>query len=84
MADETPDSRETGLYFALGQAGLEMVAPLGIGLWLDYQFGWGPWGLVVGAIVGFVGGTIHMIVMAQQIERERSERAKHKDDPRES
>lgn len=77
MAAKNSDSRETGLYFALGQAGIEMVAPLGIGLWLDYQFGWGPWGLIVGALVGFVGGTVHMIVMAQQIEREREKNRKN-------
>ncbi len=70
--DEKPSSRETGLYFALGQAGLEMAAPLVVGAVLDYWIGWGPWGVVIGAIVGFVGGTIHLILMAQQIEREQS------------
>ena len=72
MAPNDADSRETGYYFAMGQAGLEMVAPLGIGLWLDYQFGWRPWATILGAIVGFVGGTIHLIVMAQKIEREQT------------
>jgi F0F1-type ATP synthase assembly protein I len=78
MPDEMPSPRETGLYFALGQAGIEMVAPLAIGAWLDWQFGLGPWVIVVGAIIGFVGGTIHLIVMAQQIEREQTERKKKK------
>jgi hypothetical protein len=65
------------LYFALSQVGLEMVAPLGVGLWLDLQFGLGPWATVAGAVLGFVGGTIHLIVIAQQIEREQSKRKKN-------
>ena len=71
------ESREVGYYFALSQAGLEMVVPLGIGLWLDYQFGWSPWGLIVGTILGFVGGTVHLIVMANRI----AERQSRKNDP---
>jgi F0F1-type ATP synthase assembly protein I len=71
MPEPKPD-RETGLYFALGQTGLEMVAPLAIGAWLDHHFGWGPWGLIIGGVFGFVGGTIHLIMLAQKIERERS------------
>jgi F0F1-type ATP synthase assembly protein I len=77
MPEEKLDPRETGLYFALGQAGFEMVAPIGIGLWLDYQFDWGPWATVIAAILGFVGGTVHLILMAQQIERERSKKKKN-------
>jgi F0F1-type ATP synthase assembly protein I len=78
MPEEKPSPRETGLYFALGQAGVEMVAPLCIGAWLDWQFDWRPWATVVGAILGFVGGTVHLILMAQQIEREQSEQKKKK------
>jgi F0F1-type ATP synthase assembly protein I len=78
MPEETPSPRETGLYFALGQAGVEMVAPLAIGAWLDWQFGCRPWATVVGAILGFVGGTVHLIAMAQRIEREQSEQKKKK------
>jgi F0F1-type ATP synthase assembly protein I len=66
------DPREVGYYYALAQTGLEMVAPLGIGLWVDYQFGTAPWGVVIGAIIGFVGGTAHLIIMAQKIEERRS------------
>jgi F0F1-type ATP synthase assembly protein I len=74
MPEQKPDPRETGTYFALAQAGLEMVAPLAIGAYLDYLFDWRPWGVVVGAILGFVGGTLHLIVMAQQIERKQTEK----------
>jgi F0F1-type ATP synthase assembly protein I len=76
MVVENPSPRETGMYFALGQAGIEMVAPLGIGAWIDWQFECRPWAIVTGAILGFVGGTVHLIVMAQKIEREQSDRKK--------
>jgi F0F1-type ATP synthase assembly protein I len=71
-------TREIGMYYALSQAGLEMVAPLGIGIWIDCQFGWYPWATVILAILGFVGGTIHLIAMAQRIEREQE---KNKNEP---
>jgi F0F1-type ATP synthase assembly protein I len=78
MAEHAPDPREAGQYFALAQAGLEMVAPLALGAVVDHLMGWGPWLTVIGTIVGFVGGTIHLIVMAQRIERERERRKKNK------
>ena len=74
MPAPEPDSRETGMLFALGQTGLEMVAPVALGAYLDYTFGWSPWGVVIGAILGFGGGTLHLIVLSQQIERERSKK----------
>ena len=74
MPEPEPDSRETGMLFALGQTGLEMAAPIGIGAWLDYRFGWAPWAVLIGAVIGVVGGTIHLILLSQQIERERSKK----------
>jgi len=66
------NSRELGYYFALAQCGLEMVFPLGVGIALDYYFGWKPWGAVVGAIVGFVGGLAHLILMVNRHDQENS------------
>jgi F0F1-type ATP synthase assembly protein I len=71
MDPEPEDAMEVGYYFAMSQAGFEMVAPLGIGLWLDYYFGWSPWATIIGTILGFVGGTAHLIIMAQKIEERR-------------
>src|SRR5436309_1196072 len=51
-----PSPEELGRYFALSQIGLEMVAPIGLELALDYWLGSSPWGAVIGAILGFVGG----------------------------
>jgi F0F1-type ATP synthase assembly protein I len=74
MPEQKPDPRELGRYLALAQAGTEMVAPLGIGAVVDYLIGWGPWLTVTGAVLGFVGGTVHLIVMAQAMERKQSKK----------
>ena len=53
--------KELGFYITISQIGLEMVAPLVLGLVLDYNLGWAPWGAVVGAVLGFVTGLGHLI-----------------------
>jgi F0F1-type ATP synthase assembly protein I len=58
-----PNPKELGYYVALAQVCLEMVAPLGLGIVLDHYLEWTPWGTVCGALFGFVGGMIHLIVM---------------------
>ncbi len=65
-----PDPREMGYYFALAQVGFEMVAPIGVGIALDYYFDWTPWGTVVGLVVGFLGGMTHLILMVRQHDAE--------------
>lgn len=60
MADSTrPD--DALRYATLAQLGLEMVAPIGLGLLLDYQFGTMPWLTVAGAVLGFAGGMVHLV-----------------------
>jgi F0F1-type ATP synthase assembly protein I len=63
MPKGLPDPKELGRYYALSQIGLEMVAPIGLGLVLDYYLNWSPWGAVVGAVVGFAGGLAHLVVL---------------------
>jgi hypothetical protein len=52
-----------GIYVTLAQIGLEMVAPLVIGLILDDRLGWTPWATVSGAALGLIGGLAHMIAI---------------------
>lgn len=47
----------------------EMVAPILLGIWLDSLFASGPWGLVIGSILGVVGGVAHLILLARREER---------------
>jgi F0F1-type ATP synthase assembly protein I len=78
MAEQDSDPHEMGRYFVLAQAGLEMVAPLAVGAVVDYFTGWGPWTTVAGAVLGFVGGTIHLILLAKHMERDESRKKKQR------
>jgi F0F1-type ATP synthase assembly protein I len=73
MPEDPPDLKDISYYYALAQVGLEMVAPLLIGLAIDHYFGSMPWATVVSTVIGFVGGFIHLIMMLNQHEaRNRS------------
>lgn len=44
-------------YFHLGLELAGAIVVLGlIGLWVDYRWGTGPWGVLIGVLVGAVGG----------------------------
>jgi F0F1-type ATP synthase assembly protein I len=58
-----PDPKQLGAYFVLAQVGLEMVAPLVLGLLLDRYLGWTPWATITGAMLGLIGGVIHLVVL---------------------
>ncbi len=63
MDERPPPARPAGWYLALGQIGLEMVAPLFLGLWLDHLWNTRPWLMLAGIVIGFVGGLAHLIQM---------------------
>jgi ATP synthase protein I len=69
-----PDSKDLTFYLSLAQVGMEMVAPLLLGLALDYSFGWLPWATAIGGVLGFVGGMFHMISMLRAHDREEEQR----------
>jgi F0F1-type ATP synthase assembly protein I len=66
MAPHSPNRNELGRYLGMGQIGLEMVVPIGIGLALDHYLGWAPWGVVVGAVVGLTVGLVRLVRLANQ------------------
>jgi len=71
---ENPESpREIGYYMALAQVGLEMVAPIGVGIAIDYYFDSMPWATVSGAAVGFIGGMLHLILMVREHDKEEGQ-----------
>jgi F0F1-type ATP synthase assembly protein I len=72
MSTPGPRTNFGGDYRSLGlvlTAVGEMVVPILIGVWLDDRYGWSPWGLVVGATLGLVGGVGHLIVTARRESR---------------
>lgn len=63
MSEDSPGPNKFARYAELSQVGLEMVAPIGLGLLLDYWRDWGPWGAIIGAILGLVGGMGHLVAI---------------------
>jgi F0F1-type ATP synthase assembly protein I len=70
MSPREDDSRHFGLAMMLGQTGVEMVAPIGAGVLLDRWLGTMPWLTITGAVVGFVGGLGHMIILSNRLNRD--------------
>ena len=54
-----------GLELAAAIVGLTLV-----GLWVDHQFGTGPKGVIIGAILGIVGGSYNFIRQALALTRQ--------------
>jgi F0F1-type ATP synthase assembly protein I len=71
MPPDRPNPRDLGRYLALGQVGMEMVAPIVLGLLADTYLGWAPWGLIAGAVLGLVGGLAHLVAQANKMNAER-------------
>jgi len=74
--DRPPDARQMGLYLALAQVGLEMVAPMFLGLVIDNYAGTLPWFMIAGIILGFVGGIYHIVILTRKLDAARREREK--------
>jgi F0F1-type ATP synthase assembly protein I len=57
------DQKDLGRYLALSQVGMEMAAPVALGWLVDDYFKTGPWGVIAGAAIGFIGGLTHLVRM---------------------
>jgi len=61
-----PDpKRERPSWLRFSGVGVEFAAAVGgcaaLGFWIDRRYGSTPWGLVIGAGVGVIGGTYNLI-----------------------
>jgi F0F1-type ATP synthase assembly protein I len=75
VTNDAPTPKELGFYYALAQVGLEMVAPIGLGLVLDHYLDWGPWGVIAGAVIGLFGGLAHLVsILNRQQEKDSAGR----------
>jgi F0F1-type ATP synthase assembly protein I len=68
----SPDFKNLGYYITMAQAGMEMVIPIGVGAMLDYYLKWSPWGVVVGAVVGLIGGLSHLVALMNRKDHSNS------------
>lgn len=69
----SPESEDRG-WIRLGGLGIELVASVvgfvAIGFLLDRHYGWSPWGILIGAALGFIGGLYNLIRGALAASRE--------------
>lgn len=68
MLPELPDRKDMRRYVALSQVGMEMVAPIVVGLVIDNYLGWKPWALITGAVLGLVGGLVHLVHLSNKTD----------------
>ena len=61
--DQPDDGRQLGRMVAIAQIGLEMVAPIILGMVLDNWLETTPWLTMLGAVVGLVGGIYHLLLL---------------------
>lgn len=65
-----PDDEQSKMGIALSM-GMQLLAGVGLGLligyWLDGRYGWSPWGVLSGALVGLAGGMYLMIKEALRL-----------------
>jgi len=64
----------------LATVGMELAAAVGggclLGYWVDREFGTDPWGLVIGAVLGIVGGLYNLVRKAVRESLRISEAAR--------
>ena len=57
----------------MASSGFDLVIVVGgfaaIGWWLDRKYGWAPWGVLTGAILGVVGGLANFLRAARAATR---------------
>lgn len=62
---------------ALAGLGFELLAAIAgfafVGYWIDRHYETAPWGLVIGAVLGIVGGLYNFIKAATRATREDAE-----------
>ncbi|MFK7821373.1 MAG: AtpZ/AtpI family protein [Planctomycetaceae bacterium] len=61
-------------------AAMQFVVPALIGLWVDGQYGFSPWGIVVGAVLGFAFGLRELVRLMHQMDK-AAERTKNRGEP---
>lgn len=64
--DSGGDARGLAL---VSSAVAQMVVPILAGVWLDDRYGWSPWGLVAGTVLGIGGGFASLVWLSRKQNR---------------
>ena len=86
--EERPKRRRRRSEMGLAGMGFDLAASVGVGTligwWIDRQYDTEPWGLVVCAMIGIVGGLFYFAKVghraARRAEREQEERERERDE----
>jgi len=62
----SPLSIGVGWAYRVTSVGLEFVLPALAGYWIDGRLGSGPVGMLLGAVLGFTVGMVHLIQIARR------------------
>ncbi len=69
---------------SLATLGFEWAAAVGgltgVGYWIDLKLDSRPWGLLIGLVLGFVGGTYNFVKAAQRAAKDNAARAAEEKD----
>ncbi len=74
--NQGPDPRDVNFYYSLSQIGMEMVAPIVLGVLADIYLGIMPWGVIVGSVLGPVLAFVHLISMLNRRNRAKADKKK--------
>jgi len=62
-----------GAYGASFEAVLSIVIAIGIGYWAETRWGFAPWGVIVGAVLGFGAFVLRLVRLGAEINAENEE-----------
>jgi len=68
LAPKDPSGWGMGIRYGTEFAGGVLVGA-GLGYLADQGFGWTPWGLLVGVLLGFAAGTLNVVRAAQSMSQ---------------
>lgn len=68
-----PDNQQRGIGEAMSM-GIEVAVGVGLGLfigsWLDRRYGWQPWGMLIGSMLGLATGLYLLIRQSLRMNKD--------------
>lgn len=70
MSGDNGPSKGSRRAYLGSQLAADLIGPTVIGVVLDWQFGWKPWGTLAGLGLGLMALTYHLILLARELGRD--------------